>query len=122
MACSGWERPRLELFPARLTPVRRLIVNADDFGFTAGVNRAIVEAHQHGIVTSTTLMANGRAFEDAVILAKTVPHLSVGCHVVLIDGEPVLDAKRLPSITATHPSGARFRDGLKSFAARALVG
>jgi hopanoid biosynthesis associated protein HpnK len=102
--------------------VRRLIVNADDFGFTAGVNRGILEAHTHGIVTSSTLMANGCAFADAVCLAKSVPLLSVGCHVVLIDGEPVLDAKRLPSITAAHASGPRFRDGLKSFAARALAG
>jgi len=107
--------------------VRRLIVNADDFGFTAGVNRAIVEAHTHGIVTSATLMANGRAFDDAIVSAKAVPHLSVGCHVVLIDGEPVLDAKQIPSITSesipSESSGrARFRDGLKSFAARALAG
>jgi chitin disaccharide deacetylase len=102
--------------------VRRLIVNADDFGFTAGINRAIVEAHTRGIVTASTLMANGRAFEDAVRLAATVPNLSVGCHVVLIDGEPVLDAERLPSLTEAHSSGPRFRDGLKSFAARALAG
>jgi chitin disaccharide deacetylase len=102
--------------------VRRLIVNADDFGFTAGVNRAIVEAHTHGIVTSTTLMANGRAFEDAVISAKTVPRLSVGCHVVLIDGEPVLDGEQLPSITSATSEGAYFREGLKLFAARALAG
>jgi len=102
--------------------VRRLIVNADDFGFTAGVNRAIVEAHTRGIVTSSTLMANGRAFEDAVRMARSVPRLSVGCHVMLIDGEPVLDAKRLPSITSAHFNGARFRDGLQSFAARALAG
>jgi hopanoid biosynthesis associated protein HpnK len=101
--------------------VRRLIVNADDFGFTAGINRAIVEAHTRGIVTSSTLMANGRAFEDAVRLAATVPNLSVGCHIVLIDGEPVLDAERLPSLTDAHSSGPRFRDGLKSFAARALA-
>lgn len=102
--------------------MRRLIVNADDFGFTTGINRAIVEAHTRGIVSSSTLMANGPAFEDAVRLAKTMPRLSVGCHVVLIDGEPVLDAKRLPSITSAHSNGARFRDGLKSFAARALTG
>jgi hopanoid biosynthesis associated protein HpnK len=109
--------------------VRRLIVNADDFGFTAGVNRAIAVAHATGIVTSSTLMANGRAFEDAVCLAKTIPRLSVGCHVVLIDGEPVLDATQIPSLTSTSSSstsapsgGARFRDGLKSFAARALTG
>jgi hopanoid biosynthesis associated protein HpnK len=102
--------------------VRRLLVNADDFGFTAGVNRAIVEAHTRGIVTSSTLMANGRAFEDAVRLAKTVPRLSVGCHVVLIDGEPVLDAACLPSLTAAHSGRTRFRDELKSFAVRALAG
>jgi hopanoid biosynthesis associated protein HpnK len=102
--------------------VRRLIVNADDFGFTAGINRAIVEAHTRGIVTASTLMANGRAFEDAVRLAATMPDLSVGCHVVLIDGEPVLDAEQLPSLTEAHSSGPRFRDGIKSFAARALAG
>ncbi len=102
--------------------MRRLIVNADDFGFTAGVNRAIVEAHVRGIVTSSTLMAGGRAFEDAVRLAKTVPGLSVGCHVVLIDGEPILDAKLLPSLTSARAGGARFGDGLKAFAARALTG
>jgi len=102
--------------------VRRLIVNADDFGFTAGVNRAIVEAHTHGIVTSSTLMANGNAFEDAVRLAKSVPRLSVGCHVVLTDGEPVLAAKLLPSIISAHSGGPRFHDGLPSFVARALVG
>jgi hopanoid biosynthesis associated protein HpnK len=102
--------------------VRRLIVNADDFGFTAGVNRAIVEAHTRGIATSSTLMANGRAFDDAVSLAKANPRLSVGCHVVLIDGRPVLDAARLPSITAKTSGEACFRDGLKSFAARALAG
>jgi hopanoid biosynthesis associated protein HpnK len=104
--------------------MRRLIVNADDFGFTAGVNRAIAEAHTCGIVTSSTLMATGRAFDDAVGLAKSLPKLSVGCHVVLIDGEPVLDAKLLPSISSPSAAsgGGRFRDGLKSFAVRALAG
>jgi hopanoid biosynthesis associated protein HpnK len=107
--------------------VRRLIFNADDFGFTAGVNRAIAMAHTRGIVTSSTLMANGQAFEDAVRLAKTVPGLSVGCHVVLIDGKPMLEPKQIPSLisvssTSASSGGAHFRDGLKSFAARALTG
>jgi hopanoid biosynthesis associated protein HpnK len=102
--------------------VRRLIVNADDFGFTTGVNRAIVEAHTRGIVTSSTLMARGPAFDDAIRLAKQLPGLSVGCHVVLIDGEPVLDAARLPTISSENSAPARFRDGLLSFAARALTG
>jgi chitin disaccharide deacetylase len=98
--------------------VRRLIVNADDFGFTSGVNRAIVEAHSHGVVTSSTLMANGPAFAEAAQLAKTVPKLSLGCHVVLTDGEPVLPANKLPSLT----SDKHFRDGMVAFAARAIAG
>jgi chitin disaccharide deacetylase len=102
--------------------VRRLIVNADDFGLTAGVNRAIVEANTNGIVTSSTLMANGRAFDDAISLARETPQLDVGCHLVLIDGEPVLDAARLSTITSLDSGSARFRDSLKSFAARALTG
>jgi len=93
-------------------------VNADDFGFTSGVNRAIVEAHTRGVVTSSTLMANGPAFAEAALLAKANPRLSVGCHVVLIDGEPVLDAQQLTSLTTQ----GHFRDGLKTFAARAIAG
>ena len=98
--------------------MRRLIVNADDFGYTSGVNRAIVEAHSRGVVTSSTLMANGAAFADAAQLAKTVPNLSVGCHVVLTDGDPVLPAAQLPSLT----SSTHFRDGMVTFAARAIAG
>jgi len=98
--------------------VRRLIVNADDFGFTSGVNRAVVEAHSRGVVTSSTLMANGSAFAEAAQLARTIPKLSIGCHVVLIDGQPVLGAEQLPSLT----SGSQFRDGLMTFAARAIAG
>lgn len=63
-------------------------------------------------------MAGGSAFDDAVQLAKQSPRLSIGCHVVLIDGEPISDATQLPSLT----SGGRFRDGLKTFALRALTG
>jgi predicted glycoside hydrolase/deacetylase ChbG (UPF0249 family) len=99
-----------------------LIVNADDFGYTPGVNRAIAEAHIHGIVTSSTLMAKGPAFNDAVRLATQLPKLSVGCHVVLIDGEPVLDQALLRSITSGNSAPPRFGAGLKSFAARALAG
>ena len=98
--------------------MRRLIVNADDFGFTAGVNRAIVEAHSRGVVTSSTLMANGQAFAEAAQLALTLPKLSVGCHVVLTDGVPVLGAAQLPSLT----TNSNFRDGMITFAARAIAG
>jgi chitin disaccharide deacetylase len=101
--------------------VRRLIINADDFGFTSGVNRAIVEAHSHGVVTSSTLMANGPAYAEAVQLAKTLPKLSIGCHVVLIDGQPVLPRDRVLTLTDKSSSLPRFRDGIKTFAARAIA-
>jgi predicted glycoside hydrolase/deacetylase ChbG (UPF0249 family) len=68
--------------------VRTLIVNADDFGFTRDVNEGIVEAHRHGILTSTTLMAGGGAFEDAVRLARETPSLDIGCHLVLVGAPP----------------------------------
>ncbi|GAC1653286.1 MAG: ChbG/HpnK family deacetylase [Acidobacteriaceae bacterium] len=75
---------------------KRLIVNADDFGYTAGVNRAIAECAQQGILTSATLMASGAAFEDAVVRATAAGgKLSVGCHVVLVDGTPISAATRL---------------------------
>jgi predicted glycoside hydrolase/deacetylase ChbG (UPF0249 family) len=74
--------------------LRRLIVNADDFGFTHDVNSGIAEAHQRGILTATTLMANGAAFDDAVRLARENPALDVGCHLVLVGGCSVLDRNR----------------------------
>jgi len=69
---------------------KRLVVNADDFGFTPDVNRGILVAHRDGILTATTLMANGEAFEDAVRLARNTPALDVGCHLVLISGRSLL--------------------------------
>jgi hopanoid biosynthesis associated protein HpnK len=99
--------------------LRRLIVNADDFGLTAGVNRAIVEAHSGGIVTSATLMANSSAFSEAVALAKSAPDLSIGCHVVLVDGSSVSDPTQIPSLL--RPDG-KFHDSLATFARLALQG
>jgi len=69
--------------------VKRLVVNADDFGFTCDVNQGIVDAHRDGILTATTLMATGGAFDDAVRLARENPGLDVGCHLALV-GAPGL--------------------------------
>ena len=66
--------------------MKKLVVNADDFGFTRDVNAGIVEAHRNGILTATTLMAVGEAFDDAVRLAKETPTLDIGCHLVLVQG------------------------------------
>ena len=98
--------------------MRRLIINADDFGLTRGVNRAIVEAHAGGVLTSATLMAGAAAFAEAAELAREHRELGVGCHVVLVDGEPVSDPARLPSLA---PAG-RFRNGIAELAAAAVVG
>ncbi len=68
--------------------MRKLVVNADDFGFARDVNRGIIEAHRGGILTATTLMATGAAFEDAVRLAKENVALDVGCHLVLVGTPP----------------------------------
>src|SRR5215471_16333750 len=78
--------------------MRNLIVNADDLGWTAGVNRGIADAHRHGIVTSTSLLANGSAFEDGVDTAKSLPRLGVGVHLNLSDGKPVAPRQEVKSL------------------------
>lgn len=77
--------------------MKRLVVNADDFGFTRDVNAGIVDAHLNGILTATTLMANGDAFEDAAELARSHPTLDVGVHFVLIGGVSLLTGKPFPA-------------------------
>jgi chitin disaccharide deacetylase len=69
--------------------LKNLIVNADDLGWTEGVNRGIAEVHRNGIVTSASLLANGAAFASAVELARSTPGLGVGVHLNLSDGEPI---------------------------------
>lgn len=76
--------------------MKRLIINADDFGFTPDVNAGIIHAHRNGVLTSTTLMANGDAFEDAVRLARETPTLDVGGHMVLIQGNSLLSGRPFP--------------------------
>jgi hopanoid biosynthesis associated protein HpnK len=93
--------------------VKRLILNADDFGLTSGVNRAIAELSRAGTLTSTTLMAVAGATTEAAALAHELPQLGVGCHIVLVDGTPVLPPSELP--TLVDPSTGRFRSSLARF-------
>lgn len=96
--------------------VAKLIVNADDFGLTGGVNRAVAELHAAGVLTSTTLMARAAAIEDAIRMARGTPTLGVGCHVVLVDGKPVLSpAREIPHLA--NPTTGRFRPTLGRFLA-----
>jgi predicted glycoside hydrolase/deacetylase ChbG (UPF0249 family) len=77
---------------------RNLIVDADDLGWTAGVNRGIAEAHRNGIVTSTSLLANGQAFEEAAKFARDTGDLGVGVHLNLTDGPPVAPRESLRTL------------------------
>jgi predicted glycoside hydrolase/deacetylase ChbG (UPF0249 family) len=77
---------------------RNLIVNADDLGWTAGVNRGVAEAHRNGIVTSASLLANGAAFAEAVELVGKTRGLGVGVHLNLSDGLPTAPPEAVPSL------------------------
>jgi hopanoid biosynthesis associated protein HpnK len=100
--------------------VGRLILNADDFGLTAGVNRAIAELHRAGALSSATLMARAAATDEAIEIARSTPTMGVGCHVVLVDGDPVLPARELP--TLVDPRTGRFLSALGAFLQRLLMG
>lgn len=98
----------------------RLILNADDFGLTPGINRAVVDLHRAGALSSATLMATGGAFKDAIACAQTSPTLGVGCHVVFVDGTPVSAPTSIPTLIG--PDGKRFRTSLVHFACAARLG
>lgn len=100
--------------------MQRLIVNADDFGLTRSVNRAIIELHTAGLLTSTSLMARAGATEDAIELALANPSLGVGCHVVLIDGEPALPPEQIPSLIDARTG--QFLPTLAAFLRRLCTG
>jgi len=78
--------------------MKELILNADDFGLTRGVNEGIVRAHRDGVLTSATLMAGGPAFDHAVECAQANPRLGVGCHLVLTGGVAVSPKEEIPSL------------------------
>jgi hopanoid biosynthesis associated protein HpnK len=75
-----------------------LVINADDFGFSDDVNTAIIQAHEEGILTSTSLMVTGDAAQNAIALAKNHPHLAVGLHLVLVCGKSVLPPAQIPHL------------------------
>ncbi|MGD0367014.1 MAG: ChbG/HpnK family deacetylase [Acidobacteriaceae bacterium] len=91
-----------------------LIVNADDFGLTPGINRSIAELHRAGVLSSATLMATGAFFDDAVTLAHANPALEVGCHILLVDGTPALPPEQISTLC---PNGQTFRPSLTRFVA-----
>ena len=95
--------------------MKRLIVNADDFGLTSGVNRAVAELHLAGVLTSTTLMACAANTKEAIELARTLPSLGVGCHVTLVDGQAALPPNKNSSLV--KPRSREFYSSLPAFLA-----
>ena len=98
----------------------RLIINADDFGLTPGINRAILELYRAGVLTSATLMATGPAFDDAVAIARANPSLGVGCHIVFTDGTPASPAEKIPTLIGAD--GKSFRPSVIDFVRALLLG
>ena len=84
--------------------MKRLIVNADDFGRARGVNRGILRAHRDGIVTAATLMVSAPATDDAARIARDVPTLDVGVHLTLTYGRPISDPAAVASLV--EPDGS----------------
>jgi chitin disaccharide deacetylase len=99
--------------------MKELILNADDFGLTPGVNEGIIRGHRDGILTSATLMATGPAFDDAVRQALANPNLGVGCHLVLVGGTAVAPPAEIPSLV--DPTG-KLPESLGMFVAKVSTG
>jgi hopanoid biosynthesis associated protein HpnK len=97
---------------------RALIVNADDFGLTPGVNAGILDAHLQGILTSASLFARAPATDEAIEIARRTPTLGVGCHLTLVDGHPTLPAADVPTLA---PDG-HFRPTWLAFIRAAMTG
>ncbi len=98
-----------------MTAVRRLIVNADDFGRSPSINQAVIRAHREGILTSASLMVNEPACGEAVALARENPRLGVGLHLTLLCGRSALPKESIPGLVNARgdfsdgPATAGFR-------------
>jgi len=96
-----------------------LIVNADDFGLTPGICDGIMDAFKNGIVRSTSLMANGKAFDYAVNLAKQNPDLGIGVHLTLVGETPCSTPDQIPTLI---DSSGKLRHNFLVFAFHYLLG
>jgi predicted glycoside hydrolase/deacetylase ChbG (UPF0249 family) len=81
-----------------VTGLKKLIVNADDLGLSSAINTGIIQSHVHGIVSSTSIVASGEAFDEAVELARVHPSLGVGVHLTLVEENSVAPPSQIPSL------------------------
>lgn len=96
---------------------RRVILNADDFGLSTSINQAVVKAHREGVLTSASLMVNGDAFDEAVLLARANPNLGIGLHLTLVMGRATLSREQLPDLVDSdgHFSSNPVAAGVNAF-------
>jgi chitin disaccharide deacetylase len=94
-----------------------LIITGDDFGYSAAVNRAIIQAHREGVLTNASLMITEAAADEAVQLARAYPSLAVGLHLVLVLGHAALPHVELPHITDAQGNftNSSFRAGINYY-------
>jgi hopanoid biosynthesis associated protein HpnK len=101
-------------------PLRRLIVNADDFGRSPSINAAVTRAHREGILASASLMVNEPASAEAVAMARENPALGVGLHLTLLCGRSALPPEQIPGLVdsrgefSDRPAAAGFRYFVRS--------
>jgi predicted glycoside hydrolase/deacetylase ChbG (UPF0249 family)/2-polyprenyl-3-methyl-5-hydroxy-6-metoxy-1,4-benzoquinol methylase len=99
---------------------RLLVVNADDFGLSLSISEGIIEAHNKGIVTTTSVVPNGPAFAESIELLRHQPRLGIGVHLTLVGEDPLLsDPKSIPSLV--NSKGLPYK-GWKQFLAAAALG
>ena len=103
-------------------PGRRLIVNADDFGFSTSVNNAVIRAHREGVLTTASLMVNEPGFDEAVKLARENPRLGVGLHLTLLMGHSTLPQEKIPGLVNARSefSNSPVDTGMSYFFKRSL--
>jgi predicted glycoside hydrolase/deacetylase ChbG (UPF0249 family) len=101
-----------------MTMLRQLVVNADDLGLTTGVNDGIFDAHALGVLTSASLFANAPATDDAIRRARGLRTLGVGVHLALVDAEPTLASRLVPTLVGD----GRFRASWRPFVTACLRG
>jgi hopanoid biosynthesis associated protein HpnK len=97
--------------------VRGIIVTADDFGLHERVNHAVARAHREGVLTCASLMVGANAAHHAVKIARDLPSLRVGLHLVLTDGAATLPRWSIPDLVDARGSfeGSMFENGVRFF-------
>ncbi len=89
----------------------KLIINGDDFGFDEKIDESILQSFRNGILRSTSLMANGKSFDNAVRIAKSNLELDIGLHLTLVGEKPVLEPNEI--ISLVNENGSLFKDTLE---------